>query len=67
MRKLKPFFPPRNLCVPFFSVFENLNFSNGSLSTSNGELWIGRDEDARWSNIARHLPEIYAVEVVELP
>ena len=36
------------------------------LGTSSGELWIGRDEGARWSNIARHLPEIYAVEVAEL-
>ncbi len=35
------------------------------LGTSSGELWIGRDEGARWSNIARHLPEIYAVEVAE--
>jgi photosystem II stability/assembly factor-like uncharacterized protein len=33
------------------------------LGTTSGELWIGRDEGARWSNIARHLPEIYAVEV----
>ena len=37
------------------------------LGTSSGELWIGRDEGARWSHIARHLPEIYAVEVAELP
>jgi photosystem II stability/assembly factor-like uncharacterized protein len=36
------------------------------LGTTSGELWIGRDEGARWSNIARHLPEIYAVEVAEL-
>ncbi|MGL6109336.1 MAG: WD40/YVTN/BNR-like repeat-containing protein [Rubrivivax sp.] len=36
------------------------------LGTTSGELWIGRDEGARWSNIARHLPEIYAVEVSEL-
>ena len=33
------------------------------LGTTSGELWIGRDEGQRWSNIARHLPEIYAVEV----
>jgi len=31
-----------------------------------GELWIGRDEGRRWSCIARHLPEIYAVETAEL-
>ncbi len=37
------------------------------LGTTSGELWIGRDEGTRWSNIARHLPEIYAVEVAELP
>ena len=36
------------------------------LGTTSGELWIGRDEGARWSNIARHLPEIYAVEVAQL-
>ena len=35
------------------------------LGTTSGELWIGHDEGARWSNIARHLPEIYAVEVAE--
>jgi hypothetical protein len=36
------------------------------LGTTSGELWIGRDEGARWSAIARHLPEIYAVEVAEI-
>jgi photosystem II stability/assembly factor-like uncharacterized protein len=36
------------------------------LGTTSGELWIGRDEGARWSNIARNLPEIYAVEVATL-
>jgi hypothetical protein len=36
------------------------------LGTTSGELWIGHDEGARWCNIARHLPEIYAVEVAEL-
>jgi photosystem II stability/assembly factor-like uncharacterized protein len=36
------------------------------LGTTSGELWIGRDEGARWSTIARHLPEIYAVEVAEV-
>jgi hypothetical protein len=33
------------------------------LGNTSGELWIGRDEGERWANIARHLPEIYAVEV----
>ena len=36
------------------------------LGTTSGELWIGHDEGARWSTIARHLPEIYAVEVAAL-
>jgi len=36
------------------------------LGTTGGELWIGHDGGARWANIARHLPEIYAVEVAEL-
>src|SRR6266404_3590290 len=30
--------------------------------TTSGELWMSRDEGERWSCIARHLPEIYAVE-----
>ncbi|HXV09448.1 MAG TPA: glycosyl hydrolase [Burkholderiales bacterium] len=34
---------------------------------SGGELWMGRDEGKRWSCIARHLPEIYAVETATLP
>ena len=36
------------------------------LGTTSGELWIGREEGARWTNIARHLPEIYAVEVAQI-
>jgi hypothetical protein len=32
------------------------------LGTTSGELWLGRDEGASWELIARHLPEIYAVE-----
>jgi hypothetical protein len=35
--------------------------------TTNGELWMGADEGAHWTCIARHLPEIYAVEAAELP
>jgi hypothetical protein len=30
--------------------------------TSSGELWMSRDEGRQWECIARHLPEIYAVE-----
>ena len=36
------------------------------VGTTSGELWMSRDEGARWSCIARHLPEIYAVEAAEL-
>jgi photosystem II stability/assembly factor-like uncharacterized protein len=35
--------------------------------TTGGELWMSRDEGNRWAPIARHLPEIYAVEAAELP
>ena len=35
--------------------------------TTSGELWASRDEGARWSCLARHLPEIYAVEAAEVP
>ncbi|HWQ38509.1 MAG TPA: glycosyl hydrolase [Burkholderiales bacterium] len=34
--------------------------------TTSGELWMSRDEGQRWSCIARHLPEIYAVETAQL-
>jgi hypothetical protein len=33
--------------------------------TSSGELWMSRDEGRRWTCIARHLPEIYAVEAIQ--
>ena len=34
--------------------------------TTGGEIWASRNEGAKWSCIARHLPEIYAVEATEL-
>jgi len=34
--------------------------------TTSGELWQSRDEGARWTVLARHLPEIYAVETATL-
>ena len=34
--------------------------------TTSGELWMSRDEGKRWTCIARHLPEIYAVETAEV-
>jgi photosystem II stability/assembly factor-like uncharacterized protein len=30
--------------------------------TTSGELWHSRNEGRAWENLARHLPEIYAVE-----
>jgi hypothetical protein len=33
--------------------------------TTSGELWMSRDEGRRWTCIARHLPEIYAVDAAE--
>ena len=32
------------------------------LGTTSGELWMSGNEGKRWTCIARHLPEIYAVE-----
>jgi len=34
--------------------------------TTSGDLWMSRDEGKRWTSIARHLPEIYAVEAAEM-
>jgi photosystem II stability/assembly factor-like uncharacterized protein len=34
--------------------------------TSGGEVWASRDEGGRFACIARHLPEIYALEAAEL-
>ena len=34
--------------------------------TTSGEVWASRDEGGKWTCIARHLPEIYCVEAVEL-
>jgi hypothetical protein len=36
------------------------------LGNTQGELWASRDEGAKWTCIARHLPEIYSVEAAEL-
>jgi hypothetical protein len=35
------------------------------LGTTGGELWASPDEGARWECIARHLPQIHAVEAAE--
>ena len=35
--------------------------------TTSGELWMSRDEGETWTCIARHLPEIYAVEAAATP
>ena len=37
------------------------------LGNTSGELWMSADEGDSWRVIARHLPEIYAVETTELP
>ena len=34
--------------------------------TTSGELWMSRDEGRKWVCIARHLPEIYALEAAEI-
>jgi photosystem II stability/assembly factor-like uncharacterized protein len=34
--------------------------------TTSGELWASRSEGKSWNCIARHLPEIYAVETAEM-
>ncbi len=34
--------------------------------TTSGELWTSRSEGKSWNCIARHLPEIYAVETAEM-
>jgi len=36
------------------------------LGTTSGEVWASRDEGARWTCVARHLPQVYAVEPAEL-
>ena len=36
------------------------------LGTTSGEIWMSRDEGESWTNMARHLPEIYALEAAEL-
>jgi hypothetical protein len=32
------------------------------VGTTGGEVWASRSEGRRWTCMARHLPEIYAVE-----
>ena len=34
--------------------------------TTSGELWMSRNEGERWTCIARHLPEIYAIEAAAI-
>jgi hypothetical protein len=34
--------------------------------TTSGELWASRDEGRKWTCVAQHLPEIYAVEAAVL-
>lgn len=37
------------------------------VGTTSGEIWASRNEGASWRCIARHLPEIYALETALLP
>ena len=39
----------------------------GREKPTSGELWMSRDEGRRWTCLARHFPEIYAVEAAEIP
>jgi hypothetical protein len=32
------------------------------VGTTNGEVWMSANEGKQWTCIARHLPEIYAIE-----
>ena len=34
--------------------------------TTGGEVWASTDEGARWRCLARHLPQVYALEAAEL-
>lgn len=34
--------------------------------TTGGEIWASRDEGGGWTCIARHLPQIYSLEVAAL-
>ena len=36
------------------------------LGTTGGEIWVSRNSGSSWTCPARHLPEIYSVEVAEL-
>ncbi|MFT3850417.1 MAG: glycosyl hydrolase [Propionivibrio sp.] len=36
------------------------------VGTTSGELWMSRDEGRHWACVARHLPEIYAVETAAI-
>jgi len=36
------------------------------LGTTSGEVWASRNEGTTWACIARHLPEIYSIEVASL-
>ncbi|MBX7184646.1 MAG: glycosyl hydrolase [Vicinamibacteria bacterium] len=36
------------------------------LGTTSGQVWMSRDEGEKWSCLASHLPEIYAVETALL-
>jgi photosystem II stability/assembly factor-like uncharacterized protein len=45
---------------------DNLDSVGLYVGTSSGEVWASRNEGKSWQCIARHLPEIYAVEAAVL-
>jgi photosystem II stability/assembly factor-like uncharacterized protein len=36
------------------------------VGTTSGDVWMSRDDGAAWTCMARHLPEIYAVETAQM-
>ena len=61
--------PPRNA---WYTVKRQAMTADGRdpvglyFGTTSGEVWASTDEGASWTCVARHLPEIYAVEAAEL-
>ena len=60
--------PPRNA---WYTVKRQAMTADGRdpvglyFGTTSGEVWASTDEGASWTCVARHLPEIYAVEAAE--
>jgi hypothetical protein len=56
----------------WFTVFRQAMTADGRdpvglyLGTTTGEIWASVNEGEKWNCIVRHLPQIYAVEAVEI-